>query len=241
MDPLIYTITSGANESLRAQQIHANNLANAETTGFRADLEASQTWSVPGQGYDANHMSKLDNTIISTKEGEMRETGNDLDVAITGPGYFAVTNQGNEVYTRAGNFSVNSENTLVLNGMPVQGDGGNIQIPPNSRVQIAEDGTIFIQQPGDTATQPADKLKLVNPQPADVTKNTAGFLVARNGQPLQANASVQVKHGYLEGSNVSAVEELVATMTINRNFEIQVRLLKTADDMADTGNRLVRS
>jgi flagellar basal-body rod protein FlgF len=241
MDALIYTAMSGAERTLRAQQVHANNLANLETAGFRADLELATSEAVPGYGYDTRHMSKLQADAQSSRAGVVRETGNPLDVAINGDGLLAVQWGDTEAYTRAGNLTLSEDGTLMLNGRAVLGDGGPINLPPHTRASIGQDGMISIQPPGEQAMQPIDKLKLVRAEAATLTKNEAGLIVPRNGGTLAADDTVSVKSGHLEGSNVSAVEEMVATMNLNRDFEVQMKVYKTADAMADAGNRLIRS
>ncbi|MFO7305774.1 MAG: flagellar basal-body rod protein FlgF [Gammaproteobacteria bacterium] len=241
MDALIYTLMSGAERALHAQRVHANNLANIDTNGFRADLELATSEAVTrGYGYDARHMSRLEANAVSTRQGPLRETGRDLDVAIVGQGYFAVQFGEGEAYTRAGHFTLDQDGTLTLNGRPVLGDGGPIVLPEHSAVQIGEDGTISVRMPGQPDLQPIDKLKLVNPEPGAITKNATGLIVARSGEPFPADDTVRVRSGHLEGSNVSAIEELVATMNLNREFEIQMKLYRAADAMAEAGNRLVR-
>ncbi|MBS1190264.1 MAG: flgF [Rhodocyclaceae bacterium] len=240
MDALIYTAMSGAERTLRAQQVHANNLANLETAGFRTDLELATSQAVPGYGYDARHMSQLQANAVAERPGAVRETGRDLDVAVEDRGYLAVQWGKGEAYTRAGSLQVDGEGALTVNGRPVLGDGGPIVLPPFKQVSIGRDGTISVQAPGQEGMQPVDRLKLVKPEPGAVGKNEAGLIVARDGQPLPADTTVMVKSGHLEGSNVSAVEEMIATMSLNRDFEVQMRLFKSADNMAEAGNRLVR-
>lgn len=240
MDALIYTVMSGAERAMRAQQVHANNLANLETPGFRADLELATAYTVPGYGYDARHMSSLQADSVASRQGSVRETGRDLDVAVQDQGYLAVQWQNGEAYTRAGGLTVGGDGALTVNGHPVLGDGGPIVLPPFTRLSIAVDGTISIQEPGQEGMLPVDRLKLVKPAPASITKNEAGLIVPRDGNPLPSDETVSVKSGHLEGSNVSAVEEMVATMTLSRDFEVQMKLFKSADSMAEAGNRLIR-
>ncbi|NMG34617.1 flagellar hook-basal body complex protein [Azoarcus sp. TTM-91] len=240
MDALIYTVMSSAERALKAQQVHANNLANLDTGGFRADLELATSQAVGGYGYDSRHMSRLQANAVSGGEGVMRQTGRDLDVAIVGDGLFAVEWQGGEAYTRSGNFSVDGEGALTVNGRPVLGDGGPIVLPPYTSLSIGVDGTLSILPPGQNDMQPVDRLRLVRGEAAELTKNEAGLIVARDGAELPADDTVTLRSGHLEGSNVSAIGEMVATMNLNRDFEIQMRLYKAADDMAEAGNRLMR-
>jgi flagellar basal-body rod protein FlgF len=240
MDALIYTAMSGAERALRGQQVHANNLANADTPGFRANLELATATKLPGYGYDDRHMTQLQANAVTTRQGTLRSTGRELDVAISGDGFFAVQGPSGEGYTRAGAITLDADGTMTVNGMPVLGEGGPITLPIHSRVEIGQDGTVSILGAGARADmQVIDKLKLVKADASELTKNEAGLLVARSGQALNTDATVQVRAGHLEGSNVSAVEEMVATMSLNRTFEIQMKLFKAADAMTDTGNRLL--
>jgi flagellar basal-body rod protein FlgF len=240
MDALIYTVMSGAERALHAQQVHANNLANLDTPGFRADLELAASQAVNGYGYDTRHLSELKANAVSTREGTVKSTGRELDVALQGPGYLAVEDGTGEAYTRAGTLQVDADGALTVNGRPVLGQGGPIVLPPYTRLEIGSDGSISVQPAGETEMQVVDQLKLVKADGKDLTKNAAGLIVTRNGQPLDADDSVRVRSGFLEGSNVGAVEEMVATMTINRDFEMQMKLYQAADTMTQTGNRLIR-
>lgn len=241
MDGLIYTIMSGANRTLKAQQIRANNLANADTPGFRADIELASSQSVPGYGYDARHMVVPQPGAVSDRAGVLQQTGRELDVAVQGKGYFAVASADGEGYTRAGQFTVDANGRLLLNNREVLGEGGAIVLPAHREVQIAANGTVSILPPGENAMQEVGRLKLVNPAPEELTKNSEGLIVSRFGTALPADETVQVKAGYLERSNVSAVEEMVASMTLNRSFEMQLKMFNAANEMAEAGNRLVRS
>ncbi|NGZ87392.1 flagellar basal body rod protein FlgF [Duganella aceris] len=240
MDALIYTAMSGAERALRGQQVHANNLANIDTGGFRANMELSTSQTVNGYGYDDRHLSQLQANSVSTRQGTLKSTGRDLDVAVSGAGFLTVqTPAGAEAYTRAGNMVLDETGTLRINGNVVLGEGGPIAIPEYNKIDIGADGTVSIQSPGTTTMQVIDKLRLVKAEGSELTKNEAGLLVTRNGAPLATDPTVTVRPGHLEGSNVSAVEEMVATMSLNRTFEIQMKLFKATDAMAETGNRLV--
>ncbi len=242
MDALIYTAMSGADRALRAQQVHANNLANMDTAGFRANLEVSTAQPLQnGYGYDDRHMTQTQSSAIETRSGTVKETGRELDVAISGAGYLTVQTQDGEAYTRAGAMDVSADGALSINGRPVLGEGGPITLPDYTSVAIGVDGTISVQVPGSALMQTIDKLKLVNPDGAQLTKNEAGLIVSRTGDDLQADPAVRVNGGHLEGSNVSAVEEMIATMSLNRSFEMQMKIFKASDDMTESGNRLLGS
>jgi flagellar basal-body rod protein FlgF len=182
----------------------------------------------------------MQSNAVTDRQGVLRQTGRDLDVAISGPGYFAVQGPTGEAYTRAGAITLDADGTLTVNGMQLLGEGGPITLPVHRKVEIGQDGTVSILGPTANAEmQVIDKLKLVRAEASELTKNEAGLLVARDGQLLGTDPTVQVKGGHLEGANVTAVEEMVATMSLNRTFEIQMKLFKAADDMTTVGNKLI--
>lgn len=239
MDKLIYTALSGANRALHAQQVHANNLANLDTPGFRANLEQTSAQAVAGDGYDARHLARMQSDAISTRAGTIRETGRDLDVAVAGNGYLAVRWQEGEAYTRAGAIEIDAAGALSVGGHALLGEGGPIVLPPHTSMTIGADGSIAVMAPGERSMQVVDKLRMVNGEAGELTKNEAGLIVTRGPAPLEADAAVTVRARHLEGSNVSAIEAMVATMSLNRSFEMQMKLLKASDTMNEAGNRLL--
>ena len=241
MEAFIYTAMSGADQAQRSLSVRANNLANAQTAGFRADMDTVQSTAVSGYGYDSRYLATSGEGAVLQKSGQLNETGRDLDVAIQGDGYFVVDTEDGTAYTRAGSLQVDAEGVLTDNGHPVRGEGGPIVLPPYSSVTIANDGTISVLPQGGTELQVVDKLLLTKPEPADLMKNEKGLLVARSGMDYPADETVAVASGHVEGSNVSAVQEMMNTMQLNRAFDMQMRLFRVADDIADGGNRLIRS
>jgi flagellar basal-body rod protein FlgF len=239
MDKLIFTAVSGAERLQRSQQVHANNLANMDTSGFRASMEVAGNAELGGFGYDDRHLSTMQSDTVSTRAGAVRETGRPLDVAIGGQGYLAVQYGDGEAYTRSGEIEIDANGALMVRGRPLLGEGGPVTLPPHTAVEIGTDGTISVLTEGAAQMQVVDKLRLVNAEGAQLSKNEAGLIVSRDGAPLPADAAVKVTPRALEGSNVSAVEEMVATMSLNRSFEIQMRLFKASDSMNEAGNRLI--
>jgi flagellar basal-body rod protein FlgF len=239
MDKLIFTAVSGAERLMKAQQVHANNLANMDTAGYRASMEVSSNMELGGFGYDDRHLSTMQADTISTRAGSVRETGRPLDVAISGQGYLAVQYGDGEAYTRSGEIEIGADGALSVHGHPLLGEGGAIVLPAHTAVEIGTDGTISVLTEGATQMQVVDKLRLVNAEGAELTKNEAGLIVPRNGGDLAADANVTVRPRSLEGSNVSAVEEMVATMSLNRSFEMQMKLFQASDKMNEAGNRLI--
>lgn len=240
MEAFIYTAMTGAAYAQRALGVRANNLANAQTAGFRADLVRAESLTPDGVGYDSRHLAHLVSTDVDVAPGPMSETGRPLDVAIAGAGFLTVETDDGPAYTRLGNLSIDGDGALTVNGRPVLGDGGPIVLPSHWSATIGGDGTISVVPSGESEVQTVARLLLVNPDPADLVKSPDGLLVSRSGTEYDADETVTVKGGYLEGSNISAIEEMMQTLSLTRSFEMQMRLYRAADEMADTGNRLIR-
>lgn len=240
MEKLIYTAMSGAQHTLLAQQIRANNLANINTTGFRADYEQVSAAALKGAGYQSRVLAREDAAGSNFSTGALTQTGRTLDMAIRGDGFFSVqTADGAEAYTRAGNMDVDADGRLTLNNRPVMGEDGPIVLPDYKTMNIGNNGTITITPPGGGAQIEAGRLKLVQPDAANLKKGQDGLFRLSQGGNADQSDNVVVASGYLEGSNVNAVEELVSSMMLSRNFELQVRLMRTADEQAKQGAKLI--
>jgi flagellar basal-body rod protein FlgF len=250
MDRLIYTAMTGASQALEQQAVVANNLANTSTTGFRAQLAAFRSAPLEfGDGTTINNDTTRTFVLSSTPgadytPGPISQTGNPLDLALQGPGWFSVqTADGNEAYTRAGNFHIDQNGQLVTaNNQPVLGNGGPIAVPPGADVTIGKDGTVSALIPGDppTAIAVLDQLKLVNPDPATMQRGDDGLFRTADGQPADADPAVTVVAGALEGSNVNPVAAMVSMITNARQFQMQTKLLQTADQNEQSANQLLQ-
>ena len=243
MDRMVYLAMSGAKQMLQAQAMAANNLANASTTGFRADLEAMRAMPLFGPGAPSRVYAMAERPGIDFKPGAIEQTGNDLDVAIQGDGFIAVqAPDGSEAYTRAGNLTLNANGMLQTgSGLQVLGNGGPIAVPPAETMQIGGDGTISIRPVGQAANTLAqlDRIKLVNPPLSQLTKGTDGLFHMKDGSTAPADAMVKVQQGALEASNVNSVSEMVNMITLQRNFELQVKAMHTAEQNDTAATRLM--
>jgi flagellar basal-body rod protein FlgF len=245
MDKLLYVAMSGAKETLRAQAANNHNLANASTTGFKADLSAFQSRAVSGPGY-ASRVYAQDNVVgWDSSVGSQQETGNSLDVSVNGTGYLAVQDPtGNEAYTRAGDLHVDpSGQLLTATGHPVLGDNGPISVPPYSSITVAKDGSISIVPLGSTAQTNAivARLKLVNP-PANTLQRGADTLFhSTSTDPVEADAATTVTPGTLESSNVNIASAMVNMIELARQFDMQVKALHSADENAQSATKLLQS
>ncbi len=245
MDKVLYVAMTGARQNMVAQQAHANNLANATTTGFKADLEQARAMRVLGDGYASRVYAMSERPGTDTSAGTLIQTGRELDVAIDGDGWIAVrAPDGGEAYTRAGELQINAANQLVTgSGLPVIGNGGiPITIPEAQKVEIGDDGTITIRPAGENAVEVAviDQLKLVRPQPGSFYKGADGLMHNDGGVPLVQDLNVQLRSGYLESSNVNAVSELTSVIGLARQFEIQVKMMKTAEENSSAAAQILQ-
>ncbi len=229
MDRMIYLSMSGAKAAMQRQESLANNLANASTTGFRAEMQAFRSVPVLGSGASTRVFS-LETTIgHSDTPGPISTTGRSLDVAVKGDSWLAVQAlDGTEAYTRAGSLDLSADGTLVTrSGLQVLSDGGPIQLPPNSEASVAADGSISARLPNGTSSV-VGKLKLVTPE-TPLQRGADGLFRGIGGDPLDADALARVQDGALEGSNVSPVENMVAMIAAARQFEAQMKLMQTAE------------
>jgi flagellar basal-body rod protein FlgF len=238
MDRLIYTALSGAKASLQRQDILSNNLANVSTTGFRAEMQAFRAVPVRGDGASTRAFAAETTLGMDMRPGPVQTTGRALDVAAQGNAWFAVQAlDGTEAYTRAGAFEVNAEGQLVTpGGLPVLGDGGPITLPLNAQVDVAVDGTITTAV-GGARPQQAGRLKLVTPEAA-LQRGADGLFRSDQGE-LPADPAARVQPGALEGSNVSAIETMVAMISAARQFEQQMKALKSAEEREQGAAKLL--
>jgi flagellar basal-body rod protein FlgF len=228
MDRLIYLSMSGAKATMQRQETLANNLANVSTVGFRAELSAFRAVPVEGSGASTRVYALESTPGYDASSGQVAATGRALDVAMSGGAWLAVQGlDGTEAYTRGGSLDVNAEGTLTtVSGLTVLGDGGPIQVPPNTQVSIAADGTVSSTAANGRSTS-IGKLKLVTPD-APLTRGADGLFRAPGGD-LAADPNARVQDGALEGSNVSAVETMVAMIAAARQFEAQMKSVSTSE------------
>jgi flagellar basal-body rod protein FlgF len=222
MDRMIYLSMSGAKATMQRQDTLANNLANVSTPGFRAELQAFRAVPVQGSGASTRVYALETTTGYDASAGAITATGRNLDVAVKGASWLTVQAlDGTEAYTRGGSLEVSADGTLTTrSGLPLMGDGGPLQVPPNAAVSI---GALR----ADGKNTAIGKIKLVTPE-TPLQRGTDGLFRAAEGE-LAADDKARVQDGALEGSNVSAVESMVAMISAARQFEAQMKMLQTAE------------
>lgn len=242
MDRYLYVAMSGAKETLQAQTANNHNLANASTAGFKADLSAFQSRAVQGPGYASRVYSTDASVGWNDATGAMTATGQELDIAIQGSGWFAVqAADGTEAYTRAGGLHVDAGGMLLTaTNRPVLGDGGPITVPPYDSISIGRDGTVSIVPAGQTASTIAavGRIKLVNPPAAELTRGGDGLFRSTRDSAI-SDAGVSVTSGVLESSNVNVADAMVQMIELSRRFELQVKAMRTAEEDAAATAKLL--
>lgn len=232
MDRLIYTAMSGAKQILEKQATTSHNLANATTTGFRAQLDSFRAVPVNGAPL-ATRAFVVDATTGSDfSAGPIQQTGRDLDVAVQGKGWISVQlEDGTEAFTRNGSLRLNENGILqTQEGLNVMGDGGPISIPPDVKIAIAKDGTVSgITSGTPGAVTPLGRIKLVNPAEENIVRGDDGLFRLRDCAEAEADANVAVVGGALEGSNVNVVNAMVDMISLARQFEMQMNMMKNAE------------
>jgi len=243
MDEMVYLAMSGAKQTEYAQAINSNNIANVSTTGFRADLHSFSSAPIEGPGIDSRINAIVESYGTDYSQGAIANTGRDLDIAVQGDGFIAVQGpDGEEAYTRAGDLRVNSGGLLSTGaGHLVMGDGGPVAIPLNTSLLIGADGTISLQPLGQGPETLAivDRIKLVKPESGQLQKGSDGLFHLPDGEIAGADASVRIISGALEQSNVNIAKTLVNMIELSRQYEMQVKVIKTAEEDADAAAQLM--
>ncbi len=243
MDRLIYTAMTGASHVLQQQAAVSENLSNASTPGFRATLNTFRAVPLVGEGLPTRTFV-VDSTAGSDfTPAAYQQTGRELDVAVNGAGWIAVQGpDGKEAYTRNGSFQITPNGVLqTRTGLNLVGDSGPITIPPDTEITFAKDGTISTVPSGTQATSVVvvGRLKLVNPEPAQLERGGDGLFRLKGGTTAAADAKVEVVPGSLEGSNVNTVEAMVTMISLARKFDMQMKMLQSADNNARQASQIM--
>jgi flagellar basal-body rod protein FlgF len=243
MDRMLYIAADGARQIQTAQAVNANNLANSSTTGFKAQFEAMRALPVYGPGHASRVHTQTEATGVDYSPGSLMPTGKSLDIAVNGKGWIAVqAPDGTEAYTRAGDLRVSSTGILETGaGHPVMGDGGPISIPDAQELEIAADGTVSVLPVGQALSTIAvvGRIKLVGATEGGLKMGDDGLLRTQDGSSAIADANVRVASGVLESSNVNTIEALTSMIHLARQFETQVKLMKTAEEADAASAKLI--
>lgn len=235
MDRLVNTSLTAMRAAMARQAAVANNLANANTVGFRAEIANASTVWVEGDTYRTRAQAAEQVLGADMAGGSVVETGNPLDVALDGDALLAVqATDGSEAYTRRGDLKLSDSGLLTTgDGLPVMGEGGPITLPAYDSLSISKDGGIWIVPAGGDAGKPQriDGLKIVNPTGSQIAKGLDGNFREVNGGVLPVDPMGRVTPGAIEGSNVNATKALVEMIEASRRWDQQLKMIGDARDM----------
>lgn len=243
MDKMLYLSMTSASNAMLGQATVANNLANANTPGFKADLEQFRSMPVFGDGYQSRAYALQERPTSDFSEGGVSRTGNPMDFAINGEGWIAVqAEDGSEAYTRRGDLSVNNLG-LITNGSGhiVLGNGGPIALPPVEKLEIGVDGTISIRAIGqdERSITVVDRIKLVNPPVEQLYKGADGLFRMRDNSQAEIDASIRLIPESREQSNVNLVGSMVQMIELARRFEMDIKTMEAAKENDEVGTRIL--
>jgi len=244
MDRLIYTAVSGMADSMTRERVIASNMANAQTTGFKAETLYTTPITLKGDGLEARAMAEGEVKGAKMDAGSINATGRKLDVAMQGDAMLAVqAMDGTEAYTRRGDLSISPTGVLENgDGRPVIGNGGPITVPLDAQVSIGPDGSVLVanaEQPN-LPPQPVDRLKLADPAGSSIAKGLDGLFRVVGGGVLPADDTAKLVPGSLEASNVNASDVLTQMIQAQRLFDIRTKLISTAKDVDQSSTTLMR-
>jgi flagellar basal-body rod protein FlgF len=245
MDRSVYISMTGATQTMRAQDAVSHDLANASTVGFKSELSEFQSKPILGPGAQTRVNAVAQGVGKDYSPGAIQQTGRSLDVAVKGSGWIAVqAADGGEAYTRAGDLQLGSDGSLTDGrGNPVLGTAGPINVPDSAQISIGSDGTISTvpMGQGPNTVAAVGQIKLVNPDATQLTEGTDGLMHLADGSEADADPSVSLAPGALEASNVNPSSELVKMISLSRQYEMQVRSIKTAEDDSDDSMKLLQT
>ena len=239
MDKMLYLSMTSASNGLLGQATVANNLANANTPGFKADLEQFRSMPVFGDGLPSRAYALQERPTADFSEGGVRRTGNPMDFAINGDGWIAVlAEDGTEAYTRRGDLQVNSLGIITNgSGHVVLGNGGPIALPPVEKLEIGVDGTISMRPVGqdERSITVVDRVKLVNPPATQLYKGADGLFRMKDGSQAEIDASIRLIPESQEQSNVNIVASMVQMIELARRYEMDIKAMESAKQNDEVG------
>jgi flagellar basal-body rod protein FlgF len=243
MDKFLYVAMSGAKQTMLAQRVHSHNLANVSTTGFKADLAQARSMQVFGQHHPSRVYAMTENPGVNFESGHIMTTHRDLDVSVQGEGWLTVLdNEGNEAFTRSGELMVDTNGLVkTQSGHIVMGNAGPLTLPQYEKLEMGVDGTVSVQAlgQGPESLTEVDRIKLVNPDTDALKKGVDGLFRRKDGEFEPPDGAVRIQTGALEASNVNPVESMMQIMSLSRQFEMQVKLLKQAEALDESSARLL--
>jgi len=239
IDRIAYTAMTGAKHTMGQLANTSHNMANVHTPGFREIVTAFRAVPLEGEQADSRAFVVDSSPTAMFNPGPIESTDNPFDFAISGDGFFAIRRpDGSEAYTRNGRFFRDENGVLKIGrDISVVGEGGEITIPANAEVEVSRNGLVWVRQNGEQRMNQIAQIKLVNPSTRELTRADDGFFeLPKNQPPAPIDPSVRVVQGSYETSNVSAAGAMVQMINQTRMFELNMRVIQTAEQNARQAN-----
>lgn len=241
----IFTAASGMLVNQERLNITANNLANVNTTGFKKDQAVQRSFRemmisrIEGmeRSVELGRIGTgtvLDMSYTDFTQGRLRETGNELDLALVGPGFFVVQTPEGVRYTRDGNFTLNERGQIVTQqGYPVLGERGVMQTISGMPVDVGSDGRLYL---GEIR---GDHFLIVQISEPQLMQKTGDNLFVADEALVENAEGFEIRQGFLEASNVNIVQEMVEMIQLSRNYEATQKVITTMDSTLDKAVNVV--
>ena len=250
MDRMIHTALNTLKNLSANRSVRAQNMSNLNVPGHRKDLNTNFTSGFLHQvnQYDTRVFAIHDGANgFSNKQGQLNPTGLETDIAINGPGFFMVQpKSGGPALSRRGDFSVSNTGLLIdgAGSKILDNAGAPLEIPGNKKLIVAENGDVFIEPlngaPGERQQVGTIGTSLGGTEEDPLIKSLDGHLRLSSGGIPDADQAAVLSQGFLEGSNIDAVSELVGTMEDQRQFEINIKLISLSKEIDEGGSSLMR-
>jgi flagellar basal-body rod protein FlgF len=251
VDRLIYTAMTGASQTMERLAAVAHNLANVDSTGYRAEEHQLRAVQVEAQGASSSTALPTRAFVVDASThtdftpGPMQYTARTLDVAVRGSGWIALAMpDGSEAYTRNGSLQLSLDGVLqTRSGIPVQSDSGPIAIPPDQSITIGTDGTVSVVPltGAQNSVNTIGRVKLVDPPSGDLVRGADDLFRMKTGTPATSDDNIKLDNGYLEGSNVNPVDAMVNMISLGRQFEMQMKMISMADANDQAATKVLSS
>ncbi len=233
MDRMLYIGMTSAKFNMQSQLTTANNLANLQTIGFKAQFDIAKAVPVISNALPTRTYGIVDTQGINFENGAKTQTFNPLDIALKDKGYIVVQDNNQVKLTRNGALQVDNEGFLkTKEGFKVMGENGPIQVSSRNKLKINVDGYVVSDK------TLMDRIMLVNPSKETLSKDNSGLLMST--EALTQDDSIKVDVGFIEGSNVNAQQEMINMIKLSRQFDLNLKVIDTANENAKSAQKILQ-
>lgn len=237
MDKALYTAMTAAKETEFRKSVNANNIANASTDGFKKAVVATKALEAQGVGHKSRVFAMTHVAGIDSSEGALKFTNSKNDLTVSGDDWFVLRDEDGQYLSKNISYTLNQFGEMVtMNGSKIQTSQGGVLVPENASVEISASGNVFLKVPEQAQLINVGQLEVVTAKSADIEKNQKGQVVSP-----QAPRTIfpKVVTGALQQSNVNQVTLAMESMNLSNQFQMNMKVYKSVESMADSTNRLI--